>query len=808
MKYSKQLFIFFISIYLTVFNFSIFAQTTSSIKGTIITKDGKPAAGVVVLIKDGKQTSVADDNGYFSFMNLEEGNYTLVTSFIGVQSQTKKINLHKGATVNVQFTLQETDNELQEVIVTTQRGLNDKQTVIGKVPIAPRDLPQAIQIIDKQLLERQQVLHLSDALQNINGVYVMGTSGGYQEEIAGRGYAFSSSNTFKNGARYNNATMPELSSVEKIEFLKGGTAILFGNVAAGGVLNIVTKKPKFQNGGEVSFRTGSFGFYKPTIDVYGALNNSNKVAYRINTTYENSNSFRDNVKAERFYVNPSFLFKLNSKTDILFEADYLKDNRTADFGTGAINYAIANIPRNRFLGVTWGYSKSEQTSSTATITHQFNSKWQLRGIASYQGFDNELLGAARPNANSQFIKADGTWIRGLQKSAINEKYYVAQIDITGKFKTGKTTHTLLFGADADKYVTKANTYSLTNFNDNLSNIAIKGKNIYDTINIFDPSTFTKRNDIPYLLLDRITTSPIERLGVYVQDLLAVTTKLKVLAGVRYSYQNNLTATVDSIVKNKQGFIDGYTTNAFSPRVGVVYQPTKNISTFVSYTNTFNVNAGTDINNLPLKPSIINQYEVGIKTDWFKSLLSANITCYAIVNSNFSQSVVPAPANNPLAKELAGEVRSKGIEVDIMTKQINGFYIIAGYSFNDTRYTKSNSFSADDKLRYNPSHTANTSVYYNFSANTWLHGFNVGAGLYYIGDRVAGRNTTATNPTYSLFKIPDYTTIDISTGYTQKNISVRLKVANVFNRLSYFVHDDNSVNPIAPAQLSATLAYKF
>ena len=74
--------------------------------------------------------------------------------------------------------------------------------------------------------------------------------------------------------------MPEMSGVEKIEFLKGGSAILFGNVAAGGVMNIITKKPKFENGGELSFRTGSYDFYKPSVDVYGGFGNSKSAAYR------------------------------------------------------------------------------------------------------------------------------------------------------------------------------------------------------------------------------------------------------------------------------------------------------------------------------------------------------------------------------------------------------------------------------------------------------------------------------------------------------------------------------------------------
>lgn len=80
-------------------------------------------------------------------------------------------------------------------------------------------------------------------------------------------------------------------------------------------------------------RMGSFGFYKPIFDLYGSVFGSQSVAFRINGSYENARSFRDEVKSERIYVNPSLLFKLGAKTELLLEGDYLKDNRTADFGT-------------------------------------------------------------------------------------------------------------------------------------------------------------------------------------------------------------------------------------------------------------------------------------------------------------------------------------------------------------------------------------------------------------------------------------------------------------------------------------------
>ena len=782
------------------------------LKGVVRTSDNMPAAHVNVQLKEIKKGTVSSEDGSYNLTGIPEGKYTLIVSFVGLQTIHKPVTVTNGETNNLDFTLVENENQLAEIVITASRSMNERPVGIGKQLIKPMDLPQSVAIIGKDVLERQQVLRLSDALQNVTGVYLMGATGGYQEEIAARGYAFGSSNTFKNGARYNNGAMPEMSGVEKVEFLKGGSAILFGNVAAGGIMNIVTKKPKFENGGEISFRTGSYDFYKPSLDVYGALGNSKTAAYRFNTTYEKAGSFRDEVKSERFYINPSFLFKLGKKTELLVEGDYLKDNRTPDYGIGAIDYKLIDLPRSRFLGVNWGYNKAEQITSTATITHHLSSNWQLRGLVSYQNYDVELFGAARPASTS--IKSDGTWARGLQKNKTREDYYIAQLDLSGKFKTGSVEHTLLFGADADKYRTVSNTYLLTGYNDNLRNAAIKGKNVYDTINIFNPSTFHGRNDIPDLSIDRITTSPIQRYGIYIQDLMAITNKLKVLAGVRYSYQNNQQARVDSVAKRNTGYVAGYTSDAFSPRVGIVYQPWKNVSVFTSYTNTFAVNTGRDIYDQPLPASIIDQYEVGAKTDLLRELLSVNVTLYKIVNSNLAQTALTlsdgSANSNSNIKELAGEATSKGVEVDIVTKSIHGFTVLAGYSYNDTRYTKANNknFQTGDRLRYNPAHTANAHIFYAFNPQTRLRGFNIGFGSYFVGDRLAGRNPSTSSPSNKLIPLPDYFLFDASAGYAGNKFSVRVKMTNLSDKLSYNAHDDNSINPIAPRQFAATVSYRL
>lgn len=779
-------------LFMVALSFWAMAQT-ARIKGFVTTSDGKPGAFVNIIIENTKKGATADENGAYEITNLKASSYTVQATFVGLETQRQKVSLTEGAVLELNFILKESSQQLAEVIVRGQQTINEKPVAIGKIAIRPMDLPQSVAVIDSKILEQQQVLRMSDALMNTTGVYIMGATGGYQEEVAGRGYSFNSNNTFKNGVRYNNGIIQEFSALEKVEFLKGSGAILFGNVAAGGVLNLVTKKPRLEKGGSVSMRMGSFGFYKPSLDVYGTVNNSQNMAYRVNTSYEKANSFRDGVSSERFYINPSFLIKIGQKTDILLEGDYLNDERTPDFGTGAINYVITDVPRERFLGVAWSKYKAEQKSANLTITHHFNDNWQLRGSTSVQAYTTSLYANTRPNASNNFIQTDGKWIRGLTKSAVEDQYYAHQLDLTGNFKTGFIKHQFLFGADADQFNTKTTAF------------ATLAK--YDSINIFKPTLYKVRNDIPDLAATTLTTAPIDRFGVYMQDLLSLSAKVKLLLGLRYSYQQTI-SDVLTYATNKKVVTTNFD-GAFSPRFGLVYQPIKNTSLFASYANSFTLNTGTDINGNALPPSLIDQYEVGVKNELFNGLLSANVTLYQIVNSNLAQTNLTNGNVNTNIKELAGEVTSKGIEVDLATKSFKGLSFIGGYSYNDTRYTASNIYIIGSRLRYNPQHTANASVFYTFE-NKILRGGQIGFTSLYVGDRVAGRSTrlTVANDAFQLMTIPDYMQFDASMGYSVNNISLRLKIGNLFNKLSYNVHDDNSVNPIIPRNFTATLAYKF
>lgn len=718
---------------------------------------------------------------------------------------------------------------LNEVIVT--KGREPKPVTAVRSGLKPMDNPQAIQVIGAEIIEQQQAIRLSEVLKNANGVYVSSARGGAQESFFSRGYDMSANNMFKNGFRYNAGSIPDVSGLDKVEFLKGGSALLFGNVAPGGILNLVTKTPSFKSGGEISMQMGSYAFYKPSIDFYGPLTKS--IAFRINGSYENSESFRDVVKNERLYINPSLLFDITQKTQITLQGDYLSADWTPDFGTGIIGKEILDLPRNAFYGSLWSNGTTKSASASVLLNHDFNKNWKLNFNSSFQSYNRGSNSTAQLS-NLDTYATPGDWNRGLAKNKNLEQILGDQLSLQGNFNTGSVKHQIFTGADWENSFATAYTYTFdekyvqTGTKDGLP---VYGPTLYDTINLFTFDPNNQRKDIP--TTDRATQiakTDTNRFGVYFQDLISITEKFKVLAGVRWSWQEAEVSTY------KETFAGGKQTvapenaiptvtpkrldNAFSPKAGLIYQPTKDVSLFGSYSNSFTPNTGTTADLQPIKPSIIDQVEAGIKTDFLKGLLSTNVTVYQITNSNLAQMAEfkadGTPNTDTNIKVLSGGTKSKGVEIDITAKPVDGLSIIAGYSYNDMRYTETSglngSFIEGDRVARTPLNTANLSFFYTLQEGL-LKGVSVGAIGNYIGDRIGGWNSQydSTKPGGIWDReipLEGYTTIDVSAGYTWKKISILCKLSNITNELNYTVHENYSVNPIAPRQIMTSLRYKF
>ncbi|WP_312089292.1 TonB-dependent siderophore receptor [Chryseobacterium sp.] len=717
---------------------------------------------------------------------------------------------------------------------------NKARPLSTKSNLTIMETPQPISIVTHEIIEQQQAKQLSDVLQNVNGIYVTSSRANSQDSFGGRGFILGNDNMFKNGSRINSGVFPEVSGLERVEVLKGSNAMLYGNTAAGGVINMITKKPKFNFGGSVGLNAGSWNSYKPTVDVYGPL--SKNIAFRVNGAYEYAENFRDVVKSEKYYFNPSFLFNLSEKSQLIVEADYLKNDFTPDFGLGSITerdgltYKLNTLlPRTAFLGTDWQFQNVEQVSTNVTFNHQFNQNWSLNATSSYQNYTKDYFSTERIQWGYEKSTDRLFYKRPLNRTYNEQNYTSAQVNLNGEFNTGKVNHKVLFGTDADYGV--ADSYSYFN---PANRLAYGNSYLYGTngnsngiLYLDNPSTWIGGNmpDSEKLEKNRINT---RRIGVYAQDFISLTKEFKVIAGLRWSYIQNM-PTINTKFKTSTGglvnlnsspekkFTDNSSSSdqAISPKLGLVYNPNDNLSAFATYTNSFVANVGKLRDGEALRPTNIDQYEVGVKKNIWNNALAINLTVYQILYRNYYQAALDDNGNpidpTGLTKDFAGKMRSRGAELDITGNPTENLSIIGGVSYNNSVYLDTPDvfgYVENQRLVRTPATTANASVFYKFTK--FVPGLKLGAGVYYIGNRLAGWNDTKSgnnslqkrNGVSRIFELEDYTTVSLSAGYDWKKFSIQAKVGNLFDVANYNVHENYSVNPIVPRNYYFTLTYRL
>ncbi|SIS46014.1 iron complex outermembrane recepter protein [Kaistella chaponensis] len=710
---------------------------------------------------------------------------------------------------------------------------NTARPISSKSNLSIMENPQPISIVTHEIIEQQQAKQLSDVLQNVNGLYITSSRGNSQDSFGGRGFILGNDNIFKNGTRVNSGVFPEVSGLERVEVLKGANAMLYGNTAAGGIVNMITKKPRFDFGGSIGLNGGSWNSYKPTVDFYGPL--SDKIAFRLNGAYEYADSFRDVVTSSKYYFNPSFLVNLGEKSQLIVEADYLKNDFTPDFGLGSItnkdlSYSLNDsVGRNVFFGTDWQYQDVQQASTNITFNHQFNTNWTFNAVASYQNYTKDYFSAER--IQWEFATPTATrlsWKRPFNKTYNEQNFGSGQININGEINTGRINHKLLFGADADYNQADSYAYKLGSTN--------------NVLYLDDPSTWGNVA-MPTSTLNNRNRINTRRIGVYAQDFISLTKEIKVIAGLRWSYIENMATINTNFITNVKSITNNSATSdqALSPKLGIVYMANDNLSVFATYTNSFVPNAGETSSQLGtlnttgtpaevlartqnlskegIKPTTVDQYEIGVKKNLWNNTLAVNLSVYQIENNNTYQSywyqnaagAIVTPDSN--LKEYAGKVRSRGVELDITGNPTANLSIIGGVSYNNSVYfdTPENGYVEKQRLVRTPETTANASVFYKFTNH--VKGLKIGAGAYYMGNRLGGWNDSKStdisrNGVSRAFAVKDYVTVNASVGYEWDKFSIQGKVGNLFDTENYNIHENYSVNPITPRNYYVTVTYKL
>jgi iron complex outermembrane receptor protein len=665
-----------------------------------------------------------------------------------------------------------------ELIVTGDKDgsyLIPEATTAAKIDAPLRDIPASVQVIPKEVIEDRQVVRLSELANNVSGVQQQSGYGG----LSSSGYFIrgfeSSFESLRNGFKDFGFTSPrDVANIERVEFLKGPASVLYGSANnPGGVVNTITKKPLAEPFYRASFTAGSYDFYRPTIDVTGPLTEDKSVLYRLNAAYENSRSFRDFHENESFFISPVITWNIGPRTSMTFEYESQKYDYTFDRGLPPGNLFL-NLPISRFLGEPDVNQAEFKTNSFAyNLEHQFSNDWKLR-----QGFNvittkgNTQI-ARNANFSEPFLEDDGrTLPRVAQKTDEEQQNISLQTEIGGKLKTGAISHNVLFGLEFSNY----------RFAYDFANASIAGIDIFNPVYGAKPGKFERSFYEEY---------GGETVALYFQNLIEFTPNLKLLAGGRFDWVNSF---YRDLVANAYGFESS--DSKFSPRVGIVYQPTDSTSLYASWTNSFNPQIfSRSRTNEQFKPETGEQFEVGIKQEFLNKRLSATLAYFDITKNNV---LTPDP-QDPNFSIQTGEQKSSGLELDITGEILPGWKIIGTYAYTDAYVGQSNDLEQlNDRLQAVPFNSASLWTTYEFQQGN-LQGLGFGLGVVYVGER------EATLP--NSIKLPSYVRTDASIFYRRNNWRAAINVKNMFDT-KYYESQSFYIVPAAPLTVLGTLSFDF
>ncbi|WP_289057192.1 TonB-dependent receptor [uncultured Flavobacterium sp.] len=763
-----------------------FSQSTvGSISGKAVLKDGNSLQGATVKISELNKTTTTDSDGTYQLKNIPFGTYFVEIKLNGYESSPASVIVDQNNTeVTLDFEMTYTSQKLEEVIVSSggNRFARKESEEVSKMKLKNMENPQVYTIVSKELMKEQVITDYNSAFKNVPGAGISEVRNQGRTTNISRGFA--TPQLVRNGVGSFTYNTIDPSNLERIEVIKGPSATLFGSTISsfGGLFNRVTKKPFNFFKGEVSYSAGDWDLNRLTADINTPLNEDKTALFRINTALHSERSFQDAGFNKSFFIAPSFSYEVNERLTLLIDAEFSVSKGTSPTRLTPYTKADATAHSIEELGIPYNLSFANNTVNYTG--QQYNIFAQLKYKISDEWTSQTIVSRTRSSSEGYVVALTMLSNETLRQQVTNQDYPYYGTDIqqnfNGDFKIGKLRNRVVAGLDF---------YSLrATRNDATVNMpALNFRKPGDAYNNFTI------NKIEPLFANATYTNMVSNdertYSAYVSDVLNVTDRLLVMGGVRadrYINKGVYYPSRDSIAGN-------YNQTAFSPRLGAVYQVVKDkVSVFGNYMNGFNNVGGSDFNGNTFKPNQANQLEGGVKFDFNK--ISATFSYYDIKVTNVTRDD-PDHVNFQIQD---GTQLSKGFEAELIANPIKGLNIVAGYTYNDSEYTKAN--PSINGLRPTTAGSPTT-------ANLWAsyrltEGAASGLGFGFGG--IYGSEYYQTNTTTFKFSIPSYTVLDASVFYDRPKFRLGLKVDNLTNE-KYWSYRLAAQNP---TRVTGNITFKF
>lgn len=687
---------------------------------------------------------------------------------------------------------------MQTVTVTGSRPSEDFQVTRGSLSRLGAgnlmDVPQTVVVVNRALMNSQSATTLDQAVRNVPGITIGSAEGGaIGNNINLNGFS-ARTDLYLDGMRDRGQYYRDTFALEQIEVLMGPSSMLFGRGSTGGVINQVTKKPGPNKATELSGQVTTNGLVRTTADVNVPYAETN--AARVNAMFQwGKASTLDFTNVLDFGLAPSVLFGMGTPTEITLSGILQHRKDQVPYGVPALNGFPINVPRNTSYGLADDYTEQDVVQLNATIEHKVSSDLKLRNQSEFMWVNTSVrqtsgaaVGVLGPYPNGWgFLPAavgpGGTVysgqplnqleIRQISRDRnINDITVENQGEVEARFLTGPVGHLLLMGFDVnyESYTNQA--YIRTG---NCNGVALAAGSIGCT-----PAGYTVGAGTPGYapqVPTNLAASQAIGFGAYLNDTIQVTPWLKAVGGLRWDIYSaqignsiNSANTPGSTAVPYQVQTDTFT----SVRGGLVFEPTRAQSYYVSYSTSFNpsleqLTSTTGAQTLP--PERNQGVEAGVKYELLDGNLSLNGAVFSIVKYN------ARTQNADSTWSPTGTVQVKGARVGAAGRITPEWQVFGGYAWLDARILQGQTFiggvlNTTGNVPLNtPPGAGNIWTTYTIR-DTW----ELGGGMFYVGQRYANNQNTV--------QVPEYFRFDLTAAYKQPAWELRANVFNLFNTMYY------------------------
>ncbi|MCH9813388.1 MAG: TonB-dependent siderophore receptor [Epsilonproteobacteria bacterium] len=636
------------------------------------------------------------------------------------------------------------------------------------------ETPQSISIVGQQQIQIIGAESIMESLSYTPGISIGNNDADIWESFYIRG--FKSRRIRRDGMTYQVDAwdgQTESYGIERVEVLKGPSSTIYGGDEPGGTVNMVSKRPAGQTHHEIKTELGSEKHKLFAFDLGDKIDNQGRYSYRFIGLIKDGQGFSDNTEYQRLYIAPSFLWQLSENTLITFLSEFQRDNATPlEYGLPKEGTVVSNpngtIPQTASI-VEPGFDNSEveRYSLGYILEHQFSESLKLHHQLRYFHASNDLqymkFGDFKEDMRTLERNSASKWYRTSKQITI-DNYLQSELNFSG------ITHKILTGFD----------YSFDELTSERYDISVTNGDIDIYTPRYGQATFS---DPEYNSGSRYEKT--EQMGIYLQDQFKID-KLSLTFGGRYGKAEWGEKPFDG---SKSYELED--DSAFTGKAGAVYLTNIGLAPFVSYTQSFKPQGGSDRLGNRFDPTEGEQYELGIRYRNKAENALISMTLYDLTKTNVR---TPDPINPEFSVQ-TGEITSTGIELEIQAKINETLNIFGGYTYTDARTTKSNNPEEVDQATKNiPKKQFSLWGDYNFQ-NFGLPNLKMGAGIRHTGEIDNGS-----------YEIDSHSVVDTMISYQGKKYSLQLNASNLFDKeyaegtYNYFYGE--------PRKIKATLTYQW